>query len=60
MLSYQNPALGSLLDKPKDTITCLLVISPKLYFVNDPDTWVSISSIKYKKRHVLMVVYEPV
>lgn len=60
MLSYQNPALGSLLDEPKDTITCLPVISSKLHFVNDPGTRVSISRMKYKKRHVLMVAYEPV
>lgn len=59
-LSYQNPALGSLLDEPKDTITCLPVISSKLHFVNDPGTRVSISRMKYKKRHVLMVAYEPV
>lgn len=60
MLSYQNPALGNLLDEAKDTITCLPVISPKLHFVDYPGTWVSISRIKYKKRHVLMVLYEPV
>lgn len=60
MLSYQNPALGSLLDEAKDTITCLPVVSPKLHFVNDPGTWVSISRIEYKKRHVLRAVYEPV
>lgn len=60
MLSYPSPALGSLLDETKNTITCLPVISPKLHFVNDPGTWISISRIKYKKRHVLMVVYEPV
>lgn len=60
MLSYQNSTLGSLLDEAKDTITCLPLISPKLHFVNDPGTWVSISRIKYKKRHVLMVVCEPV
>lgn len=60
MLSYRSPALGSLLDEAKDTIACLPVISPKLHFVNDPGTWVSISRIKYSKRHAFMVVYEPV
>lgn len=60
MLSYRSPALGSLLDEAKDTIACLPIISPKLHFVNDPGTWVSISRIKYSKRHAFMVMYEPV